>query len=387
MGSGRLSKRFYYGGLQKMKPIIYKEKIPSTDKRLGRNINWDSRSANFTFDTSGLVIKDVIHQRLIPILNQGDLASCCGNAGIGNINTCPFTLNSNVYTPDENGAVKLYSDAEKIDGGVGYPPEDMGTSGLSIAKALKNAGLISSYYHCYTLNDTLKALTQYPCLVGISWFSDMFNPDPDGRVHPTGNLVGGHEVEAFQIDTENGRIWCANSWGSDWGVNGTFYLTWADFYKLLSQQGDTIVLIPPTSMNNKIKQLQTFLNSQGAKLTVDGIIGKLTKKAVSDYIGKIAVQQGVEPMFIQAISLAESGLNPFASLYNPPSNSTDRGLVMINNKYHPEVSDAQAYDVTFSANWCCQAIKSGKAKEYWSASMHNWLPMLTSDIIKKYNLQ
>ena len=87
------------------------------------------------------------------------------------------------YSMDENGAVKLYSDAETIDGNGPYPPNDYGSSGLSIAKALKSAGLISSYQHTFTLNDALLALTTYPILVGINWYQEMFNPLQIGRAH------------------------------------------------------------------------------------------------------------------------------------------------------------------------------------------------------------
>lgn len=229
------------------KRIIYKEKLLSTDPRLNRHVHHDSMSRDFTFDTSDLQVIDVEHKRLIPVLDQGQVGSCTGNAGIGAIYTSPFqTQTATRYTPNESGALNLYSDAEKIDGGVGYPQEDQGSSGLSIAKALKNAGMISGYQHTFTLNDALKALSVYPIITGISWFEDMFNPDTDGRVHPTGKLAGGHEIEGYKVDVENGRIWFYNSWGTNWGVNGTFYLTWADFHDLLAKQGDVTVLIPPT---------------------------------------------------------------------------------------------------------------------------------------------
>lgn len=234
---------------------IYKEKIPNTDKRLNRHINHDERSKAFAFNTTGLVIKDTEHGRLIPILDQGQIGSCTGNAGIGAINTEPCVISSfPVYSGDETGALKLYSDAEKIDGGTGYPSEDVGSSGLSIAQALYNNKVISAYQHTFTLEDALKALTQYPIITGINWYEDMFTPDADGRVHPTGALAGGHEIEGYKIDTENGRIWFYNSWGANWGVNGTFYLTWEDYSTLLGQKGDVTVLIPtintpPTPMN------------------------------------------------------------------------------------------------------------------------------------------
>jgi hypothetical protein len=203
----------------------------------------------YAFDTSGLVIKNVKHERHIPILNQGQIGSCTGNAGIGAISTSPIyevlPINKK-YSLDEKGALGLYSDAEKIDGGVGYPPEDNGSSGLSICKALKNAGLISGYQHTFTLQDALKAGSQYPFIAGMNWYNTMFEPDIDGRVHPIGTIEGGHEVEMNEIDADNGRLWFCNSWGTKWGVGGRFYLTWLDFNTLLKQQGDVTIPFPDT---------------------------------------------------------------------------------------------------------------------------------------------
>ena len=230
-----------------MERTIYKEYIPSLDARLKRHIYHDSKSWDYKFDTTGLTITSVVHQRIIPVLDQGDVGSCTGNAGIGCLGTQPYYSSiprSNVYTLDEAGALELYSAAEIIDGSGPYPPNDNGSYGLSIAKALQNAGLISSYQHTFTLDDALKALTIYPIMVGMNWYSSMFHPLPDGRVLPTGAIMGGHEVEASEIDAVNQRVWFWNSWGPNWGVKGRFYLTFRDLGKLLAQQGDVIVLIP-----------------------------------------------------------------------------------------------------------------------------------------------
>lgn len=232
------------------KITIYKEKIPSLDSRLKRIVHHDSRSKAFAFNTSGITLKSVIHTRFIPILDQGNVGSCTGNAGIGALGSYPLytsSVSNSTYSLDQTGAIKLYSDAEVIDGSGPYPPNDNGSCGLSIAKALKTAGLISSYQHTFTLNDALKALTQYPILVGINWYQGMFTPAKDGRVKITGPLVGGHEIVAREIDAVNSRVWFDNSWGLDWGVKGRFYLTFADLGTLLSRQGDVVVLIPNTT--------------------------------------------------------------------------------------------------------------------------------------------
>ena len=232
--------------LQQINMTIHKEKIVSTDPRLNRHIEHDSRSLNYTFDTSNLSVIDVTHERLVPVFNQGQVGSCTGNAGNGVLNTSPFLPNK-VFTPDEAGALNIYNLEEKMDGGIGYPPEDNGSSGLTCAKVLFANGVISSYQHTFTLNDALKALSLYPIITGTNWTQDMFNPDPDGRVHPTGAVAGGHEYEGFKVDVENGRIWFWNSWGAQWGLNGTFYMTWLDYATLLAQNGDVTVLIPPNT--------------------------------------------------------------------------------------------------------------------------------------------
>lgn len=278
-----------------MTRIIYIEKIPSTDPKLGRHINHDSKSKEYAFDTANIEIVYVEHERYIPILDQGAVGSCTGNAGIGALSTAPFAnLDNNVYSRDEKGAVKLYSDAEMVDGDGPYPPNDNGSSGLSIAKVLLAKGLISGYQHTFTLQDALKALTVYPILIGSNWHTGMDHPDASGLVHPTGGVRGGHEYFAFKNNVENGIITCANSWTPEWGFQGCFELTWADFNTLLQEGGDVIVLFPltvtppapvthkrtlrlksPMMSGDDVKALQTQLN-----VPVDGIFGPATKAAV-----------------------------------------------------------------------------------------------------------
>lgn len=241
--------------------VYYVERLPR-HPLLGRHVRHDPRSRRYPFDITGLTLRSVRHTRRIPVLNQGQLGSCTGNAGIGALGTDPFwsTL-ANVpggrgegsyvaglrYSFDENGAVQLYSDATKADDYPGqYPPMDTGSDGLTIAKVLQRAGEISGYTHTFSLDDALKALTQTPFITGTSWFDGMFDPDPDGRVRPTGSLAGGHEYVADELDVEQQRVWFTNSWGPDWGVGGRFYLTWDDYGVLLGEQGDVTIFTPLT---------------------------------------------------------------------------------------------------------------------------------------------
>jgi hypothetical protein len=239
---------------------ILRERIPSTDPRLRRHIHHDSESWRYPFPTAGLSIQSVTHTRLIPVLDQGQVGSCTGNAGIGCLGTDPYYASlredvgkqlgagtTGVYPLDEAGAVRLYSDAEVIDGDGPYPPNDNGSSGLSIARVLKAAGEIAGYTHTFTPDDALKALTVTPFITGVSWYEGMFTPDDDGRVHPTGRLAGGHEFVADQLDAELGRVWFTNSWGTSWGLGGRFYLTFGDYGDLLADQGDVTIFTPLTA--------------------------------------------------------------------------------------------------------------------------------------------
>jgi hypothetical protein len=230
---------------------INRERYRPTDHRLGRHVNHDSESRRYRVDTTGLRIASVQHRRHIGVLNQGDLGSCTGNAGIGCLGTDPNydTLPTiGGYALTQQGAVALYSAATRIDEYPGeYPPEDTGSDGLSIAKALRAAGDISGYRWAFSLDDALKALTASPLITGIPWYSSMFTPGSDGLVKVFGALAGGHEIVVDEYDGARGWVGFTNSWGSDWGLAGRFYLAVEDWGTLLAQQGDVTAFVPATA--------------------------------------------------------------------------------------------------------------------------------------------
>lgn len=86
---------------------------------------------------------------------------------------------------------------------------------------------------------------------------------------------------------------------------------------------------------------------------------------------KCAAQKfGVDPDLALAVAKCESGLNPKARNVNK-TGSVDRGLYQINDFYHKDVSDAQADDPVFAAEWFCKAVKDGHLS-WWSASEKCW---------------
>lgn len=233
---------------------IYYKTYEQKDPRLGRNVKHDSRSLHYQVEPESLdSLKSIRHNRLIPVLDQGNLGSCTGNAAIGCLGTGYFYDPETVHrflspsdaTVDERIAVQVYSDATRLDSYNGtYPPTDTGSDGLSVVKVLQQKGLISGYQHAMSLAAALTALSKQPVIVGTSWHENMFNPAANGRLSITGSVQGGHEYVLDELDVENKRVWLTNSWSRNWGVQGRAYLSWDDLGTLLADDGDCTVFTP-----------------------------------------------------------------------------------------------------------------------------------------------
>lgn len=231
-----------------MTALVYRRHLISTDPRLKRHVNHDSRSRAYAFPTEGLTLTSTKHDHFIEVLDQGQIGSCTGNAGIGCLGTGLFFANRGThYNLDQAGALALYSEATRHDPFAGeYPPTDTGSDGLTIAKVLKSHNEIAGYQHTFSLVDALKALTVTPFITGTNWYESMFYPDTTGKVTLGGYVAGGHEYLADEIDVERNRIWFTNSWGDGWGNNGRFWMSFTDFGTLLGQQGDVTIFVPIT---------------------------------------------------------------------------------------------------------------------------------------------
>lgn len=239
---------------------MYRRHIPEQPipgRRLGRHVRHDPRSLQYLYPAhkvDGLV--SVRHDRGIPVLDQGDLGSCTGNAAEGSVGTSPLfeAIPGTVAarptasaSSDEDQAVALYSAATKLDSYSGsYPPDDTGSDGLSVAKAAQKAGLISGYTHCTDLDSALKALSQQPVIAGINWYDSFDDPNADGliKIAKGAQVRGGHEICLDELDVEKQLIGFTNSWSTSWGLEGRAYLSWADFKRLLGEDGDVTVFTP-----------------------------------------------------------------------------------------------------------------------------------------------
>ena len=144
---------------------------------------------------------------------------------------------------------QIYWEAQKIDpwNGGAYPqafPFYEGTSVLAGIKIAKKLNYFSEYRWCFGIQDVLMALSYWgPVVVGTDWHTGMFSPDSKGFIRPTGRIAGGHCYMLDQYNKREGYIGGLNSWGKNWGLNGRFKMTVADFDRLLRAQGEAVVTV------------------------------------------------------------------------------------------------------------------------------------------------
>lgn len=227
-----------------------------TSYPLGRHVEKDSRSRSFTFEVSAdFVRKSVLWPHNAPVLDQGQVGSCVGNAVAQMLNCAMFApCRPGTAWLTETDALKLYSAATHLDG-LGprqyYPPNDDGSSGLGGAKAAIQLGYIDTYSHCFTLPQIQAAIQTQPVIVGTPWTNSMFSPDSiTGIVSPgplnDNTIVGGHEYMCQGIDYQLKCLVFLNSWSSSWGgghglTGGQFRIKFTDFANLLAADGDVVV--------------------------------------------------------------------------------------------------------------------------------------------------
>lgn len=218
---------------------------------LGRHIDHDPRSRLYRagrLDLGAEPLHSIRHDRHVPILDQGDTSSCTGHADVGAVATDPLSGAAPAsFRGDEQDALDVYSDAEKIDGGVGLPAQDAGSTGLSVAKASRARGWSGGWLNAFSVLDVYALLLSGPVLLGTYWWTGMDKPSDDGTVQRAGSIRGGHEVVLREFDAEHDRWWFDNSWSPAWGVKGRFCMSTATLTVLLGDDGDALQILPATA--------------------------------------------------------------------------------------------------------------------------------------------
>jgi hypothetical protein len=223
-------------------------KVIPTNPLLGRSlIEHDDRSR--AYPTRGVLTVPGVTRvnktwRRGAAYDQGPTSSCVAQTFKGTLNTAPFSSQVSYSLRTRYDALDFYRGGQLSDEWPGEEPTYSGTSANGVCKYLKSKSLISEYRWCFGLDDVLDTLVQHgPVGIGIWWYDSMFATDASGFISPTGSKAGGHEVELIGINVTGRYVTGMNSWGSLWGVNGRFKLTWNSLGSLLQDDGDATTVV------------------------------------------------------------------------------------------------------------------------------------------------
>lgn len=137
-------------------------------------------------------------------------------------------------------AMSIYRRAQQIDQWSGEDYD--GTSVIAGAKVVRERGGLDTYRWAFDLNDLILAVGyKGPAVLGTNWYEGMFEPARDGYLKVTGERVGGHAILCNSVSIKSRSFVLHNSWGKDWGNNGTARITFDDMARLLREQGEACI--------------------------------------------------------------------------------------------------------------------------------------------------
>jgi hypothetical protein len=164
-------------------------------------------------------------------LDQGQTGHCVGFGWSHWVDAAPV-----VGSYQNADAHALYYECKVLDG---EPGAENGSTVRSGALALRERGRLVAFAFARStgeINDWVNH--NGPIVVGTTWTTDMFTPDSNGYVTPSGGFQGGHCYILIDRLADEDAYLFQNSWGSAWGLNGRFKIKVDDFAGLLDDQGE-----------------------------------------------------------------------------------------------------------------------------------------------------
>lgn len=239
--------------------ITLKDGSTSNDPRLNRIYELDWRSLNFPISQRrGVSIRRPrsYSWSCNTWLNQGSEGACVGFGFSHDLAARPSVVGS----LSDSFARSLYWRVQRDDPWPGgeYPgatPRYGGTSVLTGAKVLTDLGYYLGYDWGLDASDVAGGIGYTgPAILGLDWWTGMFDADENGFIRPTGQVEGGHCIAAIgvrivwkpntlkrswgDVDYDRSAICLHNSWGKDWGRMGRAWLTLTDLEVLMKAQGE-----------------------------------------------------------------------------------------------------------------------------------------------------
>lgn len=239
-------------GIHGLTKIRMSTNIITIERKFDWRPRFDSRSLNFLAVTEEDREKPFRNYTFhCPYrLNQGTEGACVGHGVVHAIGSRP---RSKVVTQEM--AFWVYEEAKKIDYWEGEAYS--GTSVLAGLQVAKREGLIKEYRWHKSLDDVLRSNGRGPVVFGMNWYTGMMNP-VNGWIHKTGIVEGGHcvtsqgprvmyfvkgdKISIENVDKKKGYVTILNSWGTDWGVNGTARMNLEDLEALLYESGECAII-------------------------------------------------------------------------------------------------------------------------------------------------
>lgn len=162
-----------------------------------------------------------------PVINQQG-SSCVGASSQHLLECTPIPV-----TVGQPGYLNIYKGALDRDHIPGTA--DTGTTIIAGMKYLQEIGKIERYVWAESMDSLVRwILTQGPVIMGTLWRDQMWETDSRGVIRSAGNVVGGHAWMVYGY--ENGWFRCQQSWGSNWGLKGRFWVYYTDMKKMLMDE-------------------------------------------------------------------------------------------------------------------------------------------------------
>lgn len=169
-------------------------------------------------------------------LDQGSEGACVGFACSHELAAKPRMVRG--ITNETARAV--YKRAQVLDE---WPGENYsGSSVLAGMKVLQEQEYIKGYTWAFSADQLAVAVSRKgPAVLGVNWYTGMFNPNENGFLSPIGSLAGGHAILCLGYNVKARRFTVHNSWGLGWGRQGRAFVHHEDMDRLLKEGGDAAI--------------------------------------------------------------------------------------------------------------------------------------------------
>lgn len=174
------------------------------------------------------------------ITDQGQEGACVGFGVVNEAMASPNRqLRSYRSTDADRVSHEVYNAAKTIDEWEGVDYE--GTSVRAGMLVGRQQGWWEGFRWAMNMAELRAALEEGPVVLGIDWTEDAYDA-PKGVLKFTGEVVGGHCILAtgykpYHPAFRGPAYRLRNSWGKDWGVNGSAYCSALELQAVLFTAG------------------------------------------------------------------------------------------------------------------------------------------------------